>query len=173
MAYGPGSAPPRWPWPSILGWAAAALGVLAAFWVSGLAGSDAELRSASPSPSPDEPLPIRFGTRVGSAGEAQPLTTRFRAGDAFVYSVRLPNPPGRDTVRVEIVRVEGEQRTVVQEPSAQGIDPTTRIFAFEVRAVDLIEAWGPGEYDMRIFWPGADDPFAAGHFMLVESPAQP
>ena len=126
-----------------------------------------------PTPSSAGPLSITFGTALDPAnGEAINPTDRFRASDRIAYSIRLPAALRVDTILVQIVRLEGDGETVVQEPAAQGIlADTTRIgFAFTVPTSELLTAWGAGDYAMRIYLPGATDPFATGRFTLVETP---
>jgi hypothetical protein len=165
---GPGPRARTW-----LGWGAAALGVAVVAFLVGRAGSEAGLPSPTPSPSAAGPLPITFGTALDpSSGEATNPTDRFRAADPIAYSVRLPAAPGVATILVEIARIEGDQETVVQEPSTQGIDASSRVigFTFAVPTSEVLAAWGPGDYEMRIYLPGGADPIAAGQFSLVETP---
>ncbi|MGZ6299924.1 MAG: hypothetical protein ACXWMN_05470 [Candidatus Limnocylindria bacterium] len=139
----------------------------------GRAGSDARLPSPTPAPSAPPPLAISFGTALDPAtGEATNLTDRFRAEDRIAYSVRMTAAPGVDTILVEIVRLDGDVPTVVQRPSTQRIAAGSALIAFEfaVPVSDLLAAWGPGDYAMRIYLPGARDPFATGRFTLVETP---
>jgi hypothetical protein len=83
----------------------------------------------------------------------------------------MPAAPGVETILVEIIRLnEDGSETVAQRPSEQKIVGTSPVFAFEVRTTDLLHAWGPGAYAMRIYLTGATDPFAAGRFTLVETP---
>jgi hypothetical protein len=154
-----------------LGWiAAAALVALIAF-VAGRAGSEAGVASPSPSPS-SGPLTVTFGTALDPvSGESIGDTSRFRAGDSVAYSVRLAAAPGVTHILVEIIRLVGSTETVAQPPSTQGIVATSRVFAFKVRATDLLTAWGPGSYAMRIYWEGETTPFAVGRFTLIETPA--
>ena len=157
-----------------LGWAAAALGVGVVAFLVGRAGSDAELPLTSPSPSAAGPLSITYGAALDPfSGEAVQATDRFRDGDPFAYSVRLPAALGVDTVLVEIIRLNADgTETVAQRPSEQGTVASSPVIAFEVRTTDLLLAWGPGTYAMRIYLPGAADPMAAGRFTLVETPAK-
>ncbi len=166
---GPGPRARLW-----LGWAAAAIGVILVAFIVGRAGSESGLPSPTPSPSTAGPLPIVFGTALDSAtGEAIGLTERFRAPDTISYSVRLGAAPGVGTILVEIARLGDDGQTVVQEPSEQGIVASSSVigFTFAVPTSELLDAWGPGAYAMRIYLPGAADPFAAGRFTLVETPA--
>jgi len=164
---GPGPRARTW-----LGWAAAALGVGVVAFVVGRAGSEAGLPSPDASPTAAGLLPITYGAALDPvSGEAIQPTDRFRDGDPFAYSVRTPAPPGVDTILVEIIRLNDDAtETVAQPPSEQGIVPTSAVFAFEVQASTLLDAWGPGTYAMRIYLPGGSDPFAAGRFTLVETP---
>jgi hypothetical protein len=164
---GPGPRARTW-----LGWAAAALSVGLVAFLVGRAGSEPGLPSPTPSPSAPSPLAITYGTALDPvSGEATQPSDRFRQGDPFTYSVRMPAPPGVDTILVEIIRLnEDGSETVAQRPSEQKIVATSPVFAFEVLTTDLLQAWGPGTYAMRIYLPGATDPFAAGRFTLVETP---
>jgi hypothetical protein len=113
-----------------------------------------------------------YGTALDPvSGEAVQATDRFRDGDRFAYSVRMPAVAGVETILVEIVRQNADgTETVAQQPSEQRIVATSRVFAFEVSTTDLLLAWGPGTYAMRIYLPGGADPFATGRFTLVETP---
>jgi hypothetical protein len=165
---GPGPRASSW-----LGWAAAALGVVVVAFLVGRAGSEAGLPVATPSPSARAPLPISFGTALDpTSGIAVNLTTRFRAEDPIAYSVRLSAAPGVDTILVEIVRLDADGESVAQPPSRQGIVPTSTVirFTFAVATGQLLDDWGPGTYEMRIYLPGERDPLAQGRFTLVETP---
>ena len=163
----PGPGPRARTW---LGWAAAAAGVAVVAFFVGRAGSELGIVAPTPSPTP-APLSISFGTALNAvSGQAIQATNRFRAGDEFAYSVRLPAAPGVSKILVEIVRLEGSTQTVAQRPSNQGIVATSRVIAFRVQAAVLLKAWGPGNYSMRMYLPGAKTPFATGSFTLVETP---
>jgi hypothetical protein len=157
-----------------LGWAAAALAVGVVAFLVGRAGSDAELPATSPSPSAAGPLSIVYGTALDRvSGEATLVTDRFRDGDPFIYSVRMPAAVGVDEILVAIIRLNADgTETVAQRPSKQGIVASSSVFAFEVTTTDLLHAWGPGTYAMRIYLPGVADPLATGRFTLVETPAE-
>ena len=162
---GPGPRARTW-----LGWVAAAAGVAVVAFFVGRAGTEVGVASPTPSPSA-APLTITFGTALDPiSGEAIQPTDRFRAGDEFAYSVRLAAAPGVDTIQVEIIRFEGATEMVAQVPSDQGIVSTSPLIAFQVRTTDLLSAWGPGSYDMRIYVAGASAPIATGRFILVETP---
>lgn len=166
---GPGPRAQTW-----LGWAAAALGVGVVAFLIGRAGSEAGLPTPSPSPSGAGPLEITYGSALDPVnGEADHATDRFRDGDPFAYSVRMAAALGVDTIEVEIIRLNADGTETVAQPRSkgeQGVVATSPVFAFEVQAGTLLDAWGPGTYAMRIYLPGASDPFAAGRFTLVETP---
>lgn len=166
---GPGPRGRTW-----LGWAAAAVGVAVVAFLVGRAGSEAGLLSPTPSPSAQTPLPIAFGTALDPvSGEAIQPAERFRAGDLFAYSVRMTVAPGIDKIEVEIIRISSDGTETVAQPRSkgeQGIDATSRVFAFQVQASALLEAWGPGAYAMRVYLPSGVDPIATGRFTLVETP---
>ena len=154
-----------------LAWLAAAGGIAVVAFLVGRAGSEVDLASPTPSPS-QPPLTIVFGTALDPvSGEAVQYTERFRSGDEFAYSVRLTTAAGVDGILVEITRVEGESRTVVQRPSRQGVLATSSVIAFKVTAAKLLKAWGEGDYTMAMYLSGAARPFATGRFTLVETPA--
>ncbi len=126
-------------------------------------------------PSAAAPLPIMYGTALDPAsGEATHPADRFRDGDPLAYSVRMPAAPGVNTIVVEVIRLNADGTETVAQPQSrgeQGIVATSRVFAFQVQTSTLLEAWGPGDYAMRIYLPGEVEPFAAGRFTLVETPA--
>ena len=155
-----------------LGWLAAGAGVLAIAFIAGRAGSDVDLPSPTPSPSGVVPVTIVFGAALDDlSGEAVSLTSIFGAGDPFAYSARLQAAAGVDSMLLEVVRLEGGGEATAQAPREVGIDPTSRIIAFSVLASDLIAAWGPGDYEMRMYLGPGTDPTAVGRFTLGVAPS--
>jgi hypothetical protein len=155
-----------------LSWSIAILLLGALAFVVGRPSTESGILAGSPSPSVPAPLPISFGLSLDPlTNEAAERTNRFRAGDPFAYSVTLAAAPGTDRILVEVARLVDGARTVVQEPSVQTILPEAPTFAFQVATDDLLAAWGPGDYEMRIFWDAAQPPFAAGSFTLIPAPA--
>jgi hypothetical protein len=155
-----------------LSWAVAALLLVALAFIVGRPGAEGGILSGTPSPTATPPLSIIFGSGLDpETNVAVNPTQRFRPGDPFAYSVTLAAAPGTDTILVEVARVVAGVRTVVQEPSVQGILPEARTFAFEVQTDDLLAAWGAGDYEMRIFIDPAESAIAVGSFTLVDAPA--
>ncbi|HEX2142338.1 MAG TPA: hypothetical protein VHK28_08735 [Candidatus Limnocylindria bacterium] len=156
-----------------MGWGAAALIMVAIAFIVGRPGGEQGLLSATPSATPTPPLPIVFGTGLDPAtNQATGATDRFRNGDPFAYSVTLQAAPAVEEILVEVVRLDGQERTVVQEPSVQRILPEPRTFAFQVLAADLLAAWGAGEFEMRIWLRSGATPLATGRFTLLASPEE-
>ena len=154
-----------------LGWLAAGAGVLAIAFIAGRAGSEVDLPSPTPSPSDVVPVTIVFGAALDDlSGEAVSLTSIFGAGDPFAYSARLQAAAGVDSMLLEVVRLEGGGEATAQTPREVGIDPTSRIIAFSVLASDLIAAWGPGDYEMRMYLAPGTVPTAVGRFTLGVAP---
>jgi hypothetical protein len=126
--------------------------------------------AGAPTASAGDAQPITFGTGLDPATGLVAIptrTTRFQDGETFVYSVAdVPPPP---TVFVEVERVGGGPAEVVQQPSVQTLAPDALAIAFSVPAAVLLEAFGPGEYRMRMYLAGEDVPVAEGTFVLVAS----
>jgi hypothetical protein len=152
-------------------WVAAGVLLVALAFIVGRPAAESSVLGGTPPPSATPPLAIAFGNGLDPATNvAIDATQRFRSGDPFAYSVTLAAAPATDTILVEVARLAGAQRTVVQEPSVQKILPEVRTFAFKVSTDDLLAAWGAGDYEMRIFFDAAEPPFAVGHFTLIEPP---
>jgi len=159
--------------PGLLGWVASGAVLVALAFVIGGPATEQGLLGGTPSPSQGPgPLPIRFGTALDpESNRAVHRTRRFRSGDPFAYSVTLDQRANTTEVFVEITRLEGGERVVVQEPSRQRILPDLRTFAFQVRTDDLLAAWGAGDYEMRIYLDAAAAPLAIGGFTLIATPS--
>lgn len=154
-----------------LSWAAAGVLLVALAFIVGRPAAEGGVLGGTPPPAGTPPLEIAFGNGLDPATNvAIDTTQRFRPGDPFAYSVTLAEAPTTDTILVEVARLAGDERTVVQEPSVQKILPEVPTFAFKVSTDDLLLAWGPGDYEMRIFSDAAEPPFAVGRFTLVGPP---
>jgi hypothetical protein len=154
----------------LAGWlAAGALLVVLAFVVGGPAAEQGLLGNrSSPSPSPGAAIPIRFGLALDpDTNRAVQRVGRFAAGQPFVYSVTLPEPPATSTIFVEVERLSGETPRIVQERSVERIAAGRRTFALALRTDDLLAAWGAGRFEMRIFLGQERAAIATGRFRLV------
>lgn len=163
----------------IAGWVAAialVAGIALGVRLVGGSGDGSPGAATTPSAAAADTRPITFGTALDPTTGlvATPSrTTRFADGETFAYSVAdMPPPP---TLYVEVERVGGGSAEVVQQPAAQSLAPDAVATAFSVPVSVLLEAFGPGEYRMRIYLAAGEElPAAEGAFVLVagvESPA--
>lgn len=120
---------------------------------------------------------ITFGTALDSETAQVPdasRTDRFAAGDTFAYSVPPTGAPPT-TVYVEVERTAGGPAGIVQEAvpgdGEQSLPQGRPAIGFSVPADNLLAAWGPGQYVMRIYEEPEGEPIAAGSFTLVGPPA--
>lgn len=110
---------------------------------------------------------ITFGTSldpVTGLVATPSRTSRFSPGDSFAYSVADLSPP--PAIEVEVARVTDGPTEVVQTRTAQALGPGATVVAFSVPADGLLEAFGAGEFRMRIYLPDEDQPQAEGIFVL-------
>lgn len=164
----------------IAGWLAAIAVILLIAIVVRFLGGDGTGSPVVPSPTAGDgaatPVAIAFGTSLDPTSGEVPETarvSRFAAGDTFAYSVP-PDGAVPSTVYVEVERVGGGVAEVVQDAAAEGMQtvPAGRpAIAFTVPVATLLEAFGPGEYVMRIHLEPTADPIAEGTFVLVGAPA--
>lgn len=163
----------------IAGWLAAIAVILLIAIVVRFLGGDGDGSPVVPSPSASAdsaaPAAITFGTSLDATSGEVPetaRTNRFADGDTFAYSV----PPAGAlpaTVYVEVERVGGGAAGIVQEADPDGVQsvpPGRLAIGFTVPAANLLAAFGPGEYVMRIHLDPAEAPIAAGSFVLVGEP---
>jgi hypothetical protein len=164
----------------IAGWLAAIAVFLVIAIVVQFLGGDGDGSPVVPSPSASEggatPAAIAFGTSLDpTSGEVPEAAraSRFATGDTFAYSV----PAGGvvpSTIYVGVERVGGGATGVVQEAATEGMQPVPAgrpAIGFTVPAANLLGAFGPGEYVMRIHLDPAADPIAQGTFVLVGEPS--
>lgn len=160
----------------LLGWIAAIVLVIGIAIIVGLLGGNGDGTPVDPgqsaSPSAGAVLPISFGTALdATTGEVaeNARTERFAAGETFAYSARTPGAVPA-AIFVEVTRIGGGEAEVVQTATPdneQAITAGRPAIAFMVPVDALLEAWGPGEYRMRIFTEPGGEPLAEGTFSLV------
>jgi hypothetical protein len=118
------------------------------------------------------PLQIEFGTTL-TPERLVPVEARaasFTRGDTFAYAVPEADPAA--AIYVEVRRVDGGPVALVQEPvEEQAIPDGPALIGFTVPAENLLDAWGAGAYEMRIFLAPDGPVLAQGRFVLVEPPA--
>jgi hypothetical protein len=157
---------------SLLGWVASGAVLLGLAFVIGGPAAEQGVLGGTPSPSQPTTLAISFGTALDpDTNRAIHRTRRFRSGDPFAYSVTLGRRAGTADIYVQITRLGGASRVVVQERALQHILPELRTFAFRVQTDDLLAAWGAGRYEMAIYLRSDDvAPLATGEFRLIAAP---
>ncbi len=135
-----------------------------------LGGTDGGGAPAGASPSPSGgPLQIAFGTALDAQRQVVEgsKADRFARGDTFAYSVA-----GTDAVTevyVEVRRSFGGPIEQVQAPvDPQPLPDGPSLIGFTVPAAVLLDAWGPGSYEMLIQLEPDGPAIAAGSFRLVE-----
>jgi hypothetical protein len=161
----------------IAGWVAAVLLVLGIAGAVRLLGESGDDGAVIPSPSGDEAatvLPIVFGTALTTERlvPVEARTATFEAGMTFAYAVDGREPA--EAVYVEVERTDGGTLETVQEPvEAQQIPGGPALIGFTVPTANLLDAWGPGVYVMRIYLEPAGEPIAEGGFTLVGAAPSP
>jgi hypothetical protein len=160
----------------IAGWVVAVLLVLGIAGAVRLLG-ESDDGAAVPTPTASgvvTELPIVFGTEL-TAERIVPVearTTTFEPGMAFAYAVDGGEPATE--VYVEVARTDGGPIEMVQAPvEGQLIGEVPALIGFTVPAADLLTAWGPGAYVMRIYLDPEGAPIAEGSFVLVEAASSP
>jgi hypothetical protein len=161
----------------IAGWVVALLLVVGIAGAVRLFGESGDEGAVVPTPSSDAAptiLPIVFGTELTPERvvPVEARTTSFGPETTFAYAVDGGEPAA--AVYVEVERTDGGPLETVQEPvDAQPILDAPALIGFTVPTANLLLAWGPGAYVMRIYLQPEDPPIAEGAFVLVEASASP
>ena len=116
-----------------------------------------ETPEPTPSPTPALPATIAFGDSLdANRAVASPVET-FTPPTAFAYSVAMPGGFGVDTIENEIAKIDedGVSETIVLPRQSVGVDPAETVFGYVVgTAGDFLGAWGPGEFEWRVYVDG-------------------
>lgn len=124
--------------------------------------------SAGPSVvgTPGQAGTITFGTGLDSTTrEVTNPTTTFAAGTGFAHSIKLTQTFAVNTVAEEITRVADGKVVQSRDTGGVQVTPSSMIAGFRLRdAAVLINAWGKGEFVMRIY--RGVELLAEGHFTL-------
>lgn len=160
----------------IAGWVAALLLVLGIAGAVRLLG-ESDDSAVVPSPSGGAGatiLPIVFGTEL-TAERVVPVearTSSFERGTTFAYAVDGGEPA--TAIYVEVERTGGGEPETVQDPvEEQEIPDAPALIGFTVPSDNLLDAWGAGEYVMRIYLEPDGATIAEGRFALVETAPSP
>ena len=121
----------------------------------------------TPSPTPELPGTLAFGQELdGDRRVAEPADT-FTPSMTFAYSVTVPDAFGAPQIQNEVVRIEGEEETIVLEREGITVDPAATNFGYVIGpASNFVTAWGPGEYEWRVYV--EDEIVARERFRLAE-----
>jgi hypothetical protein len=150
------------------GWTGALLLVGVVAFIVGRPGQDAGVLGATPSASVGSPLPVAFGTAIDrETGEASKRTTSFTRGEPFAYSVRLTGPVGTSNAYVEVLRDAAGKLTELQAPTRLQTFPDRPVIGKLVTVNDLIDAFGTGNFVLRIYLDPARAPIGEGRFTIM------
>ena len=155
------------------GWVAALAIIGTVALVVGVLGGNADGTSVVPSPSPSatmgEAVTIRFGTALDPETHEVAVgaeTDRFAPTDRFAYSYRPVDPPP-ETVWIEVRREADGSGETVQEPAPHRLAADALVIGFEVSAQNLLDDFGAGPFQMRIYLEPDSAPAATGSFEIV------
>jgi hypothetical protein len=163
----------------IAGWLIAAVIIAAIAILLGVLGGNGDGTAVNPqtTPSPSNAATaITFGTQLDPATGrivTGTETTTFTTGDTFAYALP-PSSPLPEVVFVEVIRTSGETPVIVQAAATDGeqhVPPGRPAVGFDVAADVLVEVFGPGSYEMRIYRDPTETPIGTGAFTLTEPPA--
>jgi hypothetical protein len=151
-----------------LGWGVALIGLVGLALIVGRPSTDRGAAGGSPTPIPTSVSVISFGSALDEATRQITVAQEaFQATDSFAWSAELPDPSVTGEVLVQVLRIEPSGEVEVQAPSAQEVTPGSRLLGVALPAGRLFDAWGAGDYRMRIY-AVADGPVVAeGRFSLV------
>jgi hypothetical protein len=126
--------------------------------------------AATPVPTQAPPGTVAFGHGLSPSLEVVEPDDNFAPGEMFAHAISLPEPFGVAEISEQVVRVrEGQDPQEVQpaEGNTLGVDPNSNRAGFVCcDSANLLGAWGPGLYEMRVFREG--EVIAVGRFQLSE-----
>lgn len=126
----------------------------------------------APTPTPTAPLPgtLTFGTqRNKNTCEIGGQTDTFAPDTTFAHSIAMPEPFGVGSVVEEISQVDAEGKEKVVQSKKDGetqVASKKKVTCYAVSANNLIRAWGPGNFVMRVF--RGEEKIAEGRFTLTQ-----
>jgi hypothetical protein len=125
---------------------------------------------ATPVPTEAPPGTVAFGHGLSPSLEVVEPDDNFTPGEMFAHAISLPEPFGVAEISEQVVRVrEGQDPQEVQpaEGNTLGVDPNSNRAGFVCcDSANLLAAWGPGLYEMRVIREG--QVIAVGRFQLSE-----
>ncbi|HEX2222348.1 MAG TPA: zinc ribbon domain-containing protein [Candidatus Limnocylindria bacterium] len=126
--------------------------------------------AATPAPTPPPPGTVAFGHGLDGQLMIVEPDDVFTPGETFAHAVTMQEPFGVPQIAEQVVRLrEGADPEEVQpaEGNTLGVDPNSAQAGFICcDAVQLLEAWGAGQYELRVLREG--EVIAVGRFELAE-----
>jgi hypothetical protein len=123
--------------------------------------------SPTPEPTPELPGTLAFGSELDANNQVVETVETFTPSMNFAYSVAMPDGFGAPQIGNEVVRIEEDGTSVVLEREPVDVDPAATSFGYVIgQAGTFITAWGPGEYEWRVYV--EDEIIARGRFQLAE-----
>ena len=118
-------------------------------------------------PTPELPGTLAFGSELDADNQVVEVVETFTPSMNFAYSVAVPDGFGAPQIGNEVVRIEEDETTVVLEREPVNVDPAATNFGYVIgQAGTFITAWGPGEYEWRVYV--EDEIVARGRFRLAD-----
>ena len=106
----------------------------------------------TPSPTPALPGTLLFGTQLDANRIVVEPVEVYTPGQAFAYSLQVPDGFGASAIENEIVKFSDESETVVLPRQSVGVDPAATSFGYVIgTAGDFLGQWGPGEFEWRVY----------------------
>jgi hypothetical protein len=151
------------------GWGAAIVALVGLAFIVGGPGAPGEGPAATPSATTGGLVAVVFGTALDAVShEVSDPQEAFSPGDTFAYAAELADPSETGLVLVQVLRRTGSGEVEVQAKSPEGMVPGSRLLYVELPAARLYDAWGAGEYVMRILAPADGPVIAEGRFTLLD-----
>jgi hypothetical protein len=123
----------------------------------------------TPSPTPELPDTITFGTGLTASKTISGKTDTFGPGSTFAHSVSAKEPFGVSTLYETVVRVADDgTESPMQTRYPVPVTKTAKVFGFVVSTNSLLRDWaGGGNFIMRIY--DGQTLIAEGSFTLTAS----
>jgi len=152
-----------------LGWGAAIIVLVGLAFIVGGPGAAEESPTAEPSATAAGAVAIVFGSALDEVShQVSEPQQAFSSGDTFAYAAELATPSETGLVLVQVLRLNGSGEVEVQAKSPEGMVPGSRLVHVELPAARLYDAWGAGQYVMRIYAPADGPVIAEGRFTLLD-----
>jgi hypothetical protein len=114
--------------------------------------------TAAPTAAPTAALPgtIAFGSALDANQVVSEPVETFTPPVAFAYSVTMNAAFGTNAIENEIAKLGEDGETIVLPRQSVQIDPAAQSFGYVIgTAGDFLGAWGPGEFEWRVYVNGA------------------